>query len=1029
MKSVGGKGDSAVSEVIGTVLVFAIFISIFTTVSAYYIPATQSASETNYQQATISSLSDLAASITSPSLSTGSIINQNVPLGIQGGILSPARTTSLTYSTTGISGSINYGVGLSFAYTSNHPTSAILNKLLQTFPTETLVSPSAVAYDPLNSHIFVSGYGSNVIATIDLTHNTVLSYTYGGYGPKFMDLNLGSNSLYVADQKALNATKFSYITINEYSASSLSLTNSVQIPFTSKLSADVTAFTVDTLNGNAYIAFHTMSGTSVVGSYIQEYSGGSLELLENISLSTSITITDLCAYNSGSENALIATFSSPSNRNVDNPEFMVFSPSTLSYTTDTINFSGFYSSSALTILTGKPEVTLTSAFALPSSNLLLFAFNITNQTGSTLLSSLLQYPGPGVAGIAGNSLSSSNNIVAATQFYSTAGYILNPQYIAYDTFSKTFATNVGAFSKSGGAQSALLYNFTESSLTNQVETSNTYTGDAGQIAFAQSTSGQSYYLTTSNLSDTITRFSVTSSGTISSYNTILTNFFNGPFASLYDSFNNYLYVTDYSSGYVSVIDPDTCALIGAISLGDGTFPTNLTYDPFNGTVYVTESQASAIAVISGTKLISTISVSGSPVDIAFDPHDNSAYGSIQTASGARFVNISKTGLTYSPSTYIGNAGSVAFDSYNVSNSTYGLVAAGSGSYYIYDLSSGYIGQSLSGPSTSYELNIIFNTYTGTMYATSDQPAGKVYIYTESASGSFNPSSTKYLLAGSYSYASVFDAANNLLYIDNSGSSNITIYDTVTDSYFSTIWIGSTPLASAFDQENGYIFIPDFGFNKLSVIDGGFTIYNGKVGILDKGNFNFGGSISTYGSTRFITPKSYILEDGALFQNSSSGSSRLLSPIPFAVLNQSGSLYFSDVSSSFTLGAGQTNESASSYSSTSLKLQVVSEQNYTFSKGSQFYITDVYGNRYAAVATAVFMEFFNLTLNTPYASLINSYFYAHYSGNSGQAPSSWNFAGIPITFSQEGNSISISLLHPISLAFVSVVAYNIGLLEV
>ena len=109
--------------------------------------------------------------------------------------------------------------------------------------------------------------------------------------------------------------------------------------------------------------------------------------------------------------------------------------------------------------------------------------------------------------------------------------------------------------------------------------------------------------------------------------------------------------------------------------------------------------------------------------------------------------------------------------------------------------------------------------------------------------------------------------------------------------------------------------------------------------------------------------------------------------------------------------------------------MVSEQNYTFSKGSQFYITDVYGNRYAAVATAVFMEFFNLTLNTPYASLINSYFYAHYSGNSGQAPSSWNFAGIPITFSQAGNSISISLLHPISLAFVSVVVYNIGLLEV
>ncbi|MEM0133757.1 MAG: YncE family protein [Thermoplasmatales archaeon] len=1026
MKPISKNVDSAVSEVIGAVLVFAIFISIFTTVSSYYIPATQSASENNYQQATMSSLSDLASSITNPSLATGSIVSQNIPLGIQGGILAPPRTTSLTYSTTGMSGSINYGIGLSFAYTSNHPTNAILNKLLQTFPSETLKSPSAVVYDPLNSHIYVSGYGSNVIATIDITHNTVQSYTYGGYAPKFMDLNLGSGNIYVADQKALNATTYSYFTINEYSASSLNLKYSTQVTFGHGLSSNVTAFTVDSSNGNVYIAFQTLSGKVVQGSFLQEYSGGSLVLLKSISLPISTIITDLCSFNSGTSNELVATFSASINDNVHNPYFMAINPSTLSITNDTINFSSFFSTSALELLAGIPYVTLTSIYSTPSSNLLLFAFNITGQTGLSSTASILSYPGPGVAAIIGNPLKQSNNISAATEFYSTSGYILDPQYISYDSFANTYSATVSGYSTSGGGQYSLLFNFTESGLYRQVESSNMYAGAPGQITFAQN-NGQSYYLTTSNLTDTIAKFSLNSQGSVVSYNTILTNFFNGPFASLYDSFNNLLYVTDYSSGYVSVLDPDTCALIGAISLGDGSFPTNLTFNPNNGTVYVVESQGHSVALINGAKLVSTISTGSSdPVDIAFDPHDNSTYLSLQVTGGAQFMNISSKGIT-SSIIFTGRAGSVAFDPSSGSNSTYGLVVSSSG-YNIYDLSAGFVGQSLTGPSTSYKLTITFNSYSGMLYATSDQPAGRVYLYTES-SGSFSPYSTPYLLAGSDSYSSVFDAANNLLYIDNSGSSNITIYDTVSNSYFSTIWIGSTPLSSAFDPENGYIFIPDYGFNKLSVIDGGFTIYNGKVGLLEKGNFNFAGSISTYGDTRFITPESFVLEDGGLFQNVSTSTSRMLSPIPFTVLNQSGSVYFSDISSSFTLGNGLTNASASSYSSTNLKVQVLNQQNYTFSRGSQFYITDVYGNRYSAVATAVFMEFFNLTMTTPYASLINSYLYAHYSGNGGQPANDWTFSGLPITFEQSGDTISISLNHPISITFVSIVTYNIGLLEV
>ncbi len=65
MKSPSNKKDSGVSEVIGAVLVFAIFISIFTTVSSYYIPSTQSSAETNYQSLSMSAMSDLNTAISS----------------------------------------------------------------------------------------------------------------------------------------------------------------------------------------------------------------------------------------------------------------------------------------------------------------------------------------------------------------------------------------------------------------------------------------------------------------------------------------------------------------------------------------------------------------------------------------------------------------------------------------------------------------------------------------------------------------------------------------------------------------------------------------------------------------------------------------------------------------------------------------------------------------------------------------------------------------------------------------------------
>jgi YVTN family beta-propeller protein len=80
-----------------------------------------------------------------------------------------------------------------------------------------------------------------------------------------------------------------------------------------------------------------------------------------------------------------------------------------------------------------------------------------------------------------------------------------------------------------------------------------------------------------------------------------------PWGIAYDSSNGYIYVTDYGSNLVSVINGKTNTVIATIPVG--AWPKGVAYDPSNGYIYVTNSGSGTVSIIFTGVSTSSISIS------------------------------------------------------------------------------------------------------------------------------------------------------------------------------------------------------------------------------------------------------------------------------------------------------------------------------------------------------------------------------------------------------------------------------------
>ncbi len=106
--------------------------------------------------------------------------------------------------------------------------------------------------------------------------------------------------------------------------------------------------------------------------------------------------------------------------------------------------------------------------------------------------------------------------------------------------------------------------------------------------------------------------------------------FSAPYDQAYDPANNFLYVANWNTGTVSVIN-STNSIVATIGVGpasSGVGPVGVAYNPSNNFVYVVNhAPSSTVSVINGTSntVVTTVAVGGYSYYATFDPANNNVY--------------------------------------------------------------------------------------------------------------------------------------------------------------------------------------------------------------------------------------------------------------------------------------------------------------------------------------------------------------------------------------------------------------------
>jgi YVTN family beta-propeller protein len=251
---------------------------------------------------------------------------------------------------------------------------------------------------------------------------------------------------------------------------------------------------------------------------------------------------------------------------------------------------------------------------------------------------------------------------------------------------------------------------------------------------------------------------------------------NGPMGIDYDSDNGNMYVANFYSNTVSVIDSNTNNVIATIPFASNTSPIDIAFDSSNGNLYVTNYNTGTVSVINGNtnRVISTIFVGGNPTAIAV----NYANGDVYVADGVnavRVINPITNRLVHTVSVGYGPSG-IAFDSDN-------------GNMYVANFYSNTV--SVIDGNTNNVIRTI------PMLLDSANPSGIVY----------NPTD-KHLYVINY-----YSLGNR----GSGGGGTVSIINDYTNNIIANIAVGNSPQDGAFNSANGQVYFTNLLSNTVSVI--------------------------------------------------------------------------------------------------------------------------------------------------------------------------------------------------------------------
>ncbi|KLU66048.1 N-acetylmuramoyl-L-alanine amidase LytC precursor [Desulfosporosinus acididurans] len=282
---------------------------------------------------------------------------------------------------------------------------------------------------------------------------------------------------------------------------------------------------------------------------------------------------------------------------------------------------------------------------------------------------------------------------------------------------------------------------------------------------------------------------------------------NYPCSVAVNTVTNKIYVANYESNSIMVIDGTTNTIDKAISVGNT--PCSVAVNTVTNKIYVANPGSNSITVIDGaTNTTGTaISLGNSPSAVAVNTVTNKIY----VASGLSNSITVIDGVTNTIGTSISLGDSPSSVSVNtVTNKIY-VANLGSNSITVIDGATNTIGIAISlGDSPS---SVAVNPATNKIYVANVTSNSITVIdgATNTIGGTIS--------VGTLPIAVATDSVTNKIFVTNIASNNVTVIDGATNTTYGTIFAGNMPYAVAVNPDTNKIYVANASSNSITVIDG------------------------------------------------------------------------------------------------------------------------------------------------------------------------------------------------------------------
>jgi YVTN family beta-propeller protein len=292
---------------------------------------------------------------------------------------------------------------------------------------------------------------------------------------------------------------------------------------------------------------------------------------------------------------------------------------------------------------------------------------------------------------------------------------------------------------------------------------------------------------------------------------------------------NTTYVANYGSANVTVIDGATNA---TTTVKTGTFPYAVAVNALTNKIYVANAGSGNVTVIDGeSNATTTVKAGTEPYAVAVNPVTNKVYVANNGSGNVTVID----GKTNAAATVKAGTNPDAIAVNDITDTIY-VANSGSSNVTVIDGETNATATVTAGTTPNA---LAVNPVTNTVYAANKGSKNVTVI-----DGAKNTATT--IAAGTNPYAVALNTLTNTIYVSNSGGKNVTVIAGATGKT-TTVNAGTGPQALAVNPATNRIYVANNGGNSVTVIDGATVV----VTTISPGVFTYPQSVDVNPATNKI----------------------------------------------------------------------------------------------------------------------------------------------------------------------------------